>query len=164
VRMNIASGPAPAENVRRRNKDRPDTVLLPAGGRTLPAPQWPLRVSADAEVAEAERLVWEELWHLPQAVEWAAIGYRRLLARYARLLVKAEFDEDLPRAVECRHLEDRLGLNPLAMKRLFWQVDGTPVGTTPTVTPPTKPAGRSPEERRARVESGLTLLPGGQAG
>lgn len=158
-RINIASGPPPAESVRRRNKERPETVILPADGRQAPAPLWPLKVAADTEVAEAEHGVWEELWKLPQATQWATTGWRRTLARYARLLVRAEFEDDLPRAQECRHLEDRLGLNPLSMRRLFWQVDGEPVGMTPT---PTRPIRRTSEDRRERVE--MTLLPGGQAG
>lgn len=164
MRTNIASGPPPKESVRRRNQDRPNTVLLPAAGREAPAPLWPLKVSKEEDVAEAERQVWEELWHLPQAVQWATTGYRRLLARYTRLLVRAEYDDDLPRAQECRHLEDRLGLNPLAMRRLFWVVDGQALDLTSPPTVPTRGVTKSSEDRRSRVEASLTVLPGGRAG
>lgn len=107
---------------------------LPAEGRPGEPPQWPIGSPTGDEVA-----VWAELWALPQAVEWERLGWTRTVARYVRLLVEAEQpDADTTLRAETRQLEDRLGLTPMAMLRLRWDVGdpekGTEVGTEPVVT------------------------------
>ncbi|MCL2802985.1 MAG: hypothetical protein FWD29_03370 [Micrococcales bacterium] len=69
------------------------------------------------ERLEAELAVWRELWARPQAVLWLESGSERVVARYCRLLLRAE-SGDMSAQSECRQLEDRLGLSPLALMRL----------------------------------------------
>jgi hypothetical protein len=117
-------GPAPKKNARRRNA-RPDWVTLPAY-RTGRPPGFPI-VVRDKDGAEYEpdglADLWRQLWATPQATQWSKLGWHRTVARYALLVLQAES----PRASailqgEVRQLEDRLGLSPLAMKRLQWEV------------------------------------------
>lgn len=119
-------GPAPSRNARRRNV-RPDWRTLPLAGRLGDAPEWPI---ADPSVAELA--LWADLWRTPQSVAWFELGWTRTVARYARLVVRSEFsdpDDDRPAYAEAallgeiRQLEDRLGLSPLAMRRLQWEME-----------------------------------------
>lgn len=110
-------GPAPSPNARRRNA-RPTFRRLPAAGRRGPVPAWPL-----SRPTKGELELWEQLWSTPQAVAWDELGWSRTVARYARITVAAE----KPRAnaavmAESRQLEDRIGLNPKAMRSLGWDV------------------------------------------
>jgi hypothetical protein len=67
--------------------------------------------------------VWRELWATPQAIAWETFGWTRVVARYAKLVVEAEqADAPLSLLSEVRQLEDRLGLTPMAMKRLQWEI------------------------------------------
>ena len=118
-------GPPPKDpsQRRRRNKDITQDILtrLPAGGRKGRAPKWPLDPANEREVE-----VWSSLWHTPQAAAWENLGWIRAVARYARVVVRAE-ERDAPASLmaECRQLEDRLGLHPLSMLRLRWTIDST---------------------------------------
>lgn len=126
-------GPAPQRNARRRNV-RPDWRTLPAGGREGMAPVWPM-----SEQSEAEQLLWLDLWRTPQAVAWFELGWTRTVARYARLVCQSEFqaDPDAGRPAyaeaallgEIRQIEDRLGLSPLAMRRLQWEIEPSEVAS-----------------------------------
>lgn len=71
-----------------------------------------------------EKALWSELWSTPQAVAWEQLGWTRVVARYCRIVVEAE-KPGAPSGVmtEARQLEDRLGLSPMAMRRLLWKVD-----------------------------------------
>lgn len=110
-------GPAPSANPRRRNA-RPNTTQLPAKGFDGPAPDWPL---ADPDDEELE--AWGSLWRLPQAAAWAQMNVARTVARYVRALLAAESRTAKPsHLAEVRQLEDRLGLTPMAMLRLRWEV------------------------------------------
>ncbi|MEW2161434.1 hypothetical protein AB0912_00255 [Streptomyces sp. NPDC007084] len=68
-----------------------------------------------------ETEIWGGLWHLPQAVMWERLGWVREVAQYVRWKVQAEMG-DLDASKEARMLADRLGLNPLSMLRLRWEV------------------------------------------
>jgi hypothetical protein len=68
-----------------------------------------------------ESELWGELWATPQAVAWERLGWTREVAQYVRWKVKAELG-DLDASKEARQLADRLGLTPLAMLRLRWEV------------------------------------------
>lgn len=68
-----------------------------------------------------EAALWRDLWSLPQALEWERLGWTRDVAQYARHKVLAELGE-LDDAREARQWSDRLGLTPLAMLRLRWEV------------------------------------------
>lgn len=74
---------------------------------------------------EAQRRVegelWAELWATPQAVAWERLGWTREVAQYVRWKAKAE-QGDLDASKEARQLADRLGLSPLAMLRLRWEI------------------------------------------
>lgn len=80
-----------------------------------------------------EREVWGELWATPQAVAWERLGWTRVVARYVQILLAAErpdMDEfgntkfNVGLLAEVRQNEDRLGLTPMAMMRLKWEVTG----------------------------------------
>lgn len=89
---------------------------------------------AKEKVAVLERVVeiqydrevelWDELWTTPQAVQWERLRWTRTVAQYARWEVLGE-SGDMESSKEARQLADRLGLNPMAMLRLRWEiVDG----------------------------------------
>jgi len=71
--------------------------------------------------AGLEAELWRDLWKLPQAVEWERQGWLRDVAQYVRFKVLAELGE-IDAAKEARMWSDRLGLNPMAMLRLRWEV------------------------------------------
>ena len=106
--------PKPADQRRRRNA-APGTVVLPAEGRSGPAPEWPFAGKAPT--------VWFTLWRKPQAVAWERLHLEDVVGRYA--LVRAQADKRVAHPAilaEARQLEDRLGLSPMAMLRLRWEV------------------------------------------
>ena len=112
------TGPAPNPNARRRNV-RPAFRRLPANGRQGELPAWPL----PGRRSKSELALWAELWRSPQAAAWEELGWIRAVARYTRITVAAE----RPKAsaalmAEARQLEDRLGLNPKAMRSLGWEI------------------------------------------
>lgn len=114
-----APGPAPNPHARRRNK-RPDWVTLPAGGRSGPTPKWPLKGRTPAG--------WVDLWKLPQAVMWERDNAVLQVATYltVRNAAHSALAAGEPNAAllsELRQMEDRLGLSPMALKRLQWQID-----------------------------------------
>ena len=74
-----------------------------------------------AEQKGLEASLWRDLWKLPQAVQWDRLGWLRDVAQYVRHKVLAELG-DLDSAKEARQWSDRLGLTPLAMLRLRWEV------------------------------------------
>lgn len=73
------------------------------------------------EQRKLEALLWRELWSTPQAVQWERLGWTRDVAQYVRHKVMAELG-DLDGAREARQWSDRLGLSPMAMLRLRWEV------------------------------------------
>ncbi|MBM9621018.1 hypothetical protein ACFQ60_22460 [Streptomyces zhihengii] len=106
-----------------------------------------LQKKADAAVTEANILtkkveaqsaveaeLWAELWRLPQAVMWERHGWIREVAQYVRWKVAAELG-DLDASKESRMLADRLGLNPLAMLRLRWEVSSDEVAEARAARP-----------------------------
>lgn len=113
-----APGPPPNPNARRRNA-RPDWVTLPATGRKGPTPRWPLpgRVQRG----------WVDLWRMPQAVIWDRDNAVMQVANYlvTRNMAQDALLEGKPNAAllaELRQMEDRLGLSPMALKRLQWEI------------------------------------------
>lgn len=110
--------PLPSKSPRRRNAP-PLKTPLPREGRKGRCPRWPL----EDDASPVELKLWRELWHSPQAVQWELLGYTRMVARYVRRLLDAE-KVDAPAVVnrEVRQLEDRLGLSPVAMLRLRWEI------------------------------------------
>ena len=108
-------GPAPKRNARRRNI-RPDWRTLPDDGYAGPVPEWPIGDGGDPTG------LWRDLWRTPQAAAWAELGWVRVVARYSVLVSVSERGEaNAALLAEIRQLEDRLGLSPMAMKRLQWE-------------------------------------------
>lgn len=117
-------GPAPKPDAQRRRTNAPlaNTLRLPASGRRGPAPEPPAGLLPDY------RKVWVDLWSTPQAVAWERLGWNRVIGRYIMLLqkVEASLENGKPSALmlgEVRQLEDRIGLTPMSMLRLRWEVD-----------------------------------------
>lgn len=111
-------GPAPSRNPRRQNA-RPEWRRLPAGGRSGKPPAWPLAVAMTKNESE----LWTQLWASPQAEAWEALGWFRVVARYTRVTIAAEKRGAAAALLaEVRQLEDRLGLNPMSMRRLLWEI------------------------------------------
>lgn len=115
-------GPTPNPNARRRNA-RPDWRTLPASGRDGEAPEWPIgRAPSQAALA-----LWTDLWKTPQAEAWESLGWTRVVARYTKLVLLSESSKASAHMLgEVRQLEDRLGLTPMAMKRLQWEIEAAP--------------------------------------
>lgn len=68
-----------------------------------------------------EKALWREVWATPQAAAWERLGWTREPAQYVRWKVLAELG-DMDAAKEARQLSDRLGLTPLALLRLRWEI------------------------------------------
>lgn len=118
-------GPTPKKDARRRNK-RPDWLTLPASGRTGKPPAWPIGRPTKEETA-----LWKQLWSTPQAFAWERLGWTRVVGRYARLVLQSETREATAALLgEVRQMEDRLGLTPMSMKRLQWEVGEVPTQAT----------------------------------
>ena len=120
-------GPLQDPRARRRSRNGPPVMRLPAEGRQGSAPEWPL-----SEASAEELEIWSSLWRTPQSAAWAP-GWTRTQARLARMLAEAE--ERGSRASllsEVRQLEAALGLSPVSMARLHWQIEPTePARVTP---------------------------------
>jgi hypothetical protein len=100
-----------------RRNSRVGPLQLPAEGRLGAPPAWPLDGKPNAQIQR----IWRQLWATPQAVAWQRLGWTRVVARYARVALAAEvLDKDA--LAEARHLEDRLGLTPKAMRTLLWEI------------------------------------------
>lgn len=113
-------GPAPKHPDQRvRRHATVAMTRLPAEGRLGAVPVWPL--SGKARVAEAR--IWERVWRTSQAVAWERLGWTDVVARYCRVLSEAEKPKASASVLaEARQLEDRLGLTPMSMLRLRWEV------------------------------------------
>jgi hypothetical protein len=76
------------------------------------------------QLRSVELELWAELWATPQAEMWERLAWTREVAQYVRWKVKGEMG-DLEAAKEARMWSDRLGLNPLAMLRLRFEIERT---------------------------------------
>lgn len=128
-------GPPPKspDQRRRRNATLPMTQL-PKSGRAGPAPRWPL-----SKPSALESRLWSELWALPQAKVWEHQRLERIVARYCRVAVEAEVPAAKPQIrTEARLMEERLLLNPTALKKAQYEIVDDEVAakreerTTPT--------------------------------
>ena len=129
------NGPPPNPNAKRRN-DRVGMTHLPAGGRTGKPPAWPLLSVA----TKAEKHAWAQVWATPQAVAWERLGWVRMVARYVKVMVKAEGGDERAWA-ETRLLEKELGLTPAALRALMWVIDADEVGEKRETRTRQKPTG-----------------------
>jgi len=128
-------GPKPkSEETRRRRNATPGFRQLPPEGFTGPAPKFPL---PGADVAEITK--WEELWMLPQAVEWERNGSADIVAVYVRVWYNLQLDFDTKLLTELRQLDSKIGLSPKAMSDLRWEVASTPQAVEPKRVVPERP-------------------------
>lgn len=109
---------------RTRSNGVSGVVRLPAEGYDGPFPDWPS--SYPPSKVEAE--LWRDTWRLPQAAAWAEGDFTRVVCRYVALAALAEDIAGVTSAqlAELRQVEASLGLTPLAMKRLGWELDNQP--------------------------------------
>ncbi|MFC8429904.1 hypothetical protein [Streptomyces sp. NPDC057253] len=101
-----------------------------------------------AEQRKLERALWRELWKTPQACAWERLGWTRDVAQYVRWKVLAELGS-LEAAKEARQLSDRIGLTPLAMLRLRWEIAADEVAEQRQERPAA--TGRPSARQRMRV-------------
>jgi hypothetical protein len=123
----MGPAPKPGDQRRRRNPTLP-MLQLPAEGRKGATPKWPLPEQTElateylVKLRGREKEIWKRVWRTPAAAAWERLGWYDVVARYVRLLVHAESSTRSEVLSEVRQLEDRLGLTPLAMMRLRWEV------------------------------------------
>ena len=116
-------GPPPKHPDQRRRRNATTGITqLPMEGYQGPIPDWPLTEPSPAELAR-----WEKLWRSPQAAMWVRMYIDDAVARYVRNCLLVENDSHTTVALahlhsEIRQLEDRLGLSPLALLRLRWEI------------------------------------------
>lgn len=130
MQLNRGPAPKPADQRARRNKPPTAAVQLPPEGRRGDPPAWPA-----ARKAASDWALWVQLWGTPQAAVWERMGagVERVVARYVVMTRQAVGDPRL--LAEVRQLEDRLGLNPMSMRRLGWEVAADEVAEQ-RVSPP----------------------------
>jgi hypothetical protein len=98
-------------------------LQLDPGGRRGPTPDWPLPLNPHAEQAELERRKWEQLWTLPQAIEWERMRADDIVALYVRVFVKVTRPAASPKTIsELRALDEKLGISPKALQRMRWEI------------------------------------------
>lgn len=136
-------GPPPKDpSTRRRRNPTPGFKQLPAEGRSGEVPAWPLVEHPEPSIRAIEQRKWEEMWTLPQAVEWERIRCYDDVALYVRIWVEAT----LPSAAKTQRdqllqLDAKIGVSPKAMQQLRWETTDEPKAPEQT------PALRSVEPR-----------------
>lgn len=129
--------PKPASQRRRRNAAPPTTKIDPAAQVKAP----PLPPGMGERAAE----LWVEAWSDPVAVVWETCD-RPALARLCRF--RAEEEAGTAGGVmlaQITALEDRLGLSPMARRRLQYEIDKA-AGATASA-----PAAPASDDRFLRV-------------
>lgn len=114
----FGAAPKPGSRQPNRGLGAAAQQRLPSSGRQGPVPNWPL-----GRPTKRESELWERIWKIPQAVAWERLEWTDAVARYVRVQVVAE----KPKApfialAEARQMEDRLGLSPLSLLRLRWEI------------------------------------------
>jgi len=125
----------------------------PVGPRLTRARERATELTMIVEVqADRELAMWRELWATPQAVMWERLGWVRDVAQFVRWKVLGE-SGDMDAAKEARQHSDRLGLSPLAMLRLRWEIVDQPAVRTaaPTADGMVPSAVTDISSRRARL-------------
>jgi hypothetical protein len=140
------SGPPPDPNALRRDrKSDGEWTVLPAEGRAGDPPAWPL-----TEATERELAIWQDLWAMPQAVQWERLLQVVPVALYTRRLVEAE-ERNSPTAATTlvRQLADALGLTIPGMHVHRWRIGKDQVAekretkkATEETAQPARPAAR----------------------
>lgn len=139
-------GPPPKPDAQRRRRNAVVAMTKLPARFDGPIPSWPL-----GKPSKIELDTWAQLWVLPQAAAWAHSQSARVVARYVLLLVKAEAGNVLLMP-EVRMLEDRLGLTPMSMLRLRWEVASDEVSSAREAKAPARR--RTPAKRRLMAVDG----------
>lgn len=130
-------GRVPKPDGQRRERNLiPIAMRLPAEGYRGGVPRWPLTAPS-----AREQQLWGEIWHTPQAAAWDQLKWYNEVALYVRWAVRAE-DGDLRAGQEMRLLSDRIGMSPMAMQKLHWQIAADEVAEVRQVEPPAASARR----------------------
>ena len=112
------AGPPPKNpSERRRRNATPGFEQLDPDGRVAPAPKWPLGTATPAENKK-----WEELWRLPQALKWEEMHAEDVVALYVRALIAVSNEMEPKLMNEVRQLDNKLGISPLAMRGMRWEI------------------------------------------
>jgi hypothetical protein len=131
----------PSFEPRRRNP-RAGPLQLPAKGFDGEVPVWPLA----GRQSKAEQEAWGQLWRTPQAFAWDRLGWTRTVARYCRIMVRAERPGSTAAIqASASRLETELGLTPKAMRLLLWTVESA---SAPEPDAAAAPADELDEARR----------------
>lgn len=136
------SGPPRSPDSRRGRQER--RRLLPLEGRKGRAPAWPAGIGSPSVL---EATLWRELWRTPQAVAWQELSWYRTVSRYASFAAALSKPAELSAtalkalATECRLLEAGLGLTPLSLRHLGWEIVDQRGNTVP-LRQPADPSGR----------------------
>lgn len=102
---------------------------------------------------ERELELWREVWAMPQAVQWERLRWARTVAQFVRWEVLGE-SGDMDASKEARQIGDRIGMTPLSLLRLRWEiVDAAGQRTAPAPSSPPPAAGGTvtPISRRQRL-------------
>lgn len=149
----VNSGPAPDPNALRRDRksDAAGWTVLPAEGRTAPAPKWPL-----SDPYRSEEELWASLWRKPQAVMWERLSQEYEVALCVRALLRTEgHGEEPPKAADytvARQFMDSLGLSVNGMLRNRWKVADA------SDQPDSVVAAETPAPRRQSARDRLKLV------
>lgn len=140
-------GPAPAENVRRQNKERFEE--LPTGAKTrAPALPKTYKTSTGQVTFLKSARDWYRAWTTaPMAVKFTAVDWERL-QRLARIVDSYDRDPDPKLLAEIRLQEAAYGGSPLDRRRL-----GITIATRDPAAQPASGRQRAPRPsaRRARL-------------
>lgn len=121
-------GPPADPNSRKSKKVRPGWRQLPANGRQGEPPAWPLLPDPPIVLLD----MWADLWRTPQAAAWEELEWTRGVALFALSQLAAEHpDAPVTMLGENRQRAADLGLTPMGMKRLEWQVGSPDLGEMP---------------------------------
>lgn len=139
----VRSGP-PKDPNSKRSEDiglNESLRVLPKGGYTGKAPEWPL-----PKGTQRERALWRKIWGYPQAAAWAGESWRWLMiAQYVVWLVRAEQPESTPSVMtQVMRLADSIGLTPAGLLLNGWKIENDIEQDSQAAT---KPA----HQRRMRV-------------
>lgn len=139
--------PKPEGSTVHRNKPTHGEIMLPAAGRTTPAPA-PLIPLENLTGPAAE--LWTRLWATPEATQWGDADVPGL-TRYVSLAVVPEVWLDSKLVGELRNLEDRYGCNPYSRRVSKWVHDDPEEATA---KPPAAPKSRSRKLRVVDTKAG----------
>lgn len=122
-------GPPPRHAAQRRRQNRTSRQILPPEGpESVPA------LPGRSKMLASTRAWWEAVWRSPMAhayIEADALALQRL-AQMIDLAARGEANAAL--LTEIRQLEDRMGLSPMARRRLEWEI-GPPADVKPLPSP-----------------------------